>query len=156
MRLTLVRNATVIVELGGKRLLVDPMLDDAARREAVMSAVRTAFKPEFLNRLDDVILFEALGVEELSRIVDLQVTHLARRLADRRLTLTVTPAARDWLALTGYDPMYGARPLRRLVQSSIGDKLAKEVLSGEVQDGDEVLVDLDKTSDTLEIGPVRA
>ena len=121
-----------------------------------MAAVRSSFKPEFLNRLDDVILFDALGTDELSRIVDLQVAHLARRLADRRLTLTVTPAARDWLALTGYDPLYGARPLRRLVQSAIGDKLAKEVLSGEVQDGDEVLVDLDETSDSLVIGPVRA
>ncbi|ACZ83549.1 ATP-dependent chaperone ClpB [Streptosporangium roseum] len=151
------RNVILILTSNiGSQFLVDPKLDKDAQQKAVMDAVRNSFKPEFLNRLDDVILFEALGVEELSRIVDLQVTHLARRLADRRLTLTVTPAARDWLALTGYDPMYGARPLRRLVQSSIGDKLAKEVLSGEVQDGDEVLVDLDKTSDTLEIGPVRA
>jgi ATP-dependent Clp protease ATP-binding subunit ClpB len=107
-----------------------------------MGAVRGAFKPEFLNRLDDVILFDALGSEELTRIVDLQVDRLARRLAERRLTLDVTPAAREWLALTGYDPLYGARPLRRLVQSAIGDKLAKAVLSGAVVDGDTVLVDL--------------
>ncbi|GAA4235448.1 ATP-dependent Clp protease ATP-binding subunit ClpB [Streptosporangium album] len=151
------RNVILILTSNiGSQFLVDPKLERDAQQKAVMDAVRTSFKPEFLNRLDDVILFDALGVEELSRIVDLQVTHLARRLADRRLTLTVTPAARDWLALTGYDPMYGARPLRRLVQSSIGDKLAKEVLSGEVRDGDEVLVDLDKANDTLEIGPVRA
>ncbi|MDP9863552.1 MULTISPECIES: ATP-dependent chaperone ClpB [Streptosporangium] len=151
------RNVILILTSNiGSQYLVDPALENGAKREAVMNAVRSSFKPEFLNRLDEVILFDALGVEELSRIVDLQVTHLARRLADRRLTLTVTPAARDWLALTGYDPLYGARPLRRLVQSSIGDKLAKEVLSGEVQDGDEVLVDLDKANDTLEIGPVRA
>jgi ATP-dependent Clp protease ATP-binding subunit ClpB len=107
-----------------------------------MGAVRSSFKPEFLNRLDDVILFDALGSEELAQIVDLQVERLALRLADRRLTLEVTPAAREWLSLTGYDPLYGARPLRRLVQSAIGDKLARAVLSGEVVDGDKVLVEL--------------
>ncbi|MEV8636082.1 ATP-dependent chaperone ClpB [Streptosporangium sp. NPDC051023] len=148
------RNVILILTSNiGSQFLVDPSLDRETQRKAVMDAVRGSFKPEFLNRLDEVILFDALGTEELSRIVDLQVAHLAKRLADRRLTLTVTPAARDWLALTGYDPLYGARPLRRLVQSAIGDKLAKEVLSGEVQDGDEVLVDLDETSDTLAIGP---
>ncbi|MDP9847332.1 ATP-dependent chaperone ClpB [Streptosporangium lutulentum] len=140
----------------GSQFLVDPKLDKETQRKTVMDAVRNAFKPEFLNRLDDVILFDALGTEELSRIVDLQVAHLAARLADRRLTLTVTPAARDWLALTGYDPLYGARPLRRLIQSAIGDKLAKQVLAGEVHDGDEVLVDLDEANDTLAIGPVMA
>ncbi|MEU4533691.1 ATP-dependent chaperone ClpB [Streptosporangium sp. NPDC023825] len=150
------RNVILILTSNiGSQFLVDPGMAKEAQRTAVMAAVRNAFKPEFLNRLDDVIQFDALGTEELSRIVDLQVLHLARRLADRRLTLTVTPAARDWLALTGYDPLYGARPLRRLVQSAIGDKLAKEVLSGEVQDGDEVLVDLDEASDSLLIGPVR-
>ncbi|MEU4408322.1 ATP-dependent chaperone ClpB [Streptosporangium sp. NPDC023963] len=150
------RNVILILTSNiGSQFLVDPGMAKEAQRTAVMAAVRNAFKPEFLNRLDDVIQFDALGTEELSRIVDLQVVHLARRLADRRLTLTVTPAARDWLALTGYDPLYGARPLRRLVQSAIGDKLAKEVLSGEVQDGDEVLVDLDEASDSLRIGPVR-
>ncbi|MEV7009601.1 ATP-dependent chaperone ClpB [Streptosporangium sp. NPDC051022] len=148
------RNVILILTSNiGSQFLVDPSLDRETQRKAVMDSVRGSFKPEFLNRLDDVILFDALGTEELSRIVDLQVNHLARRLADRRLTLTVTPAARDWLALTGYDPLYGARPLRRLVQSAIGDKLAKEVLSGEVQDGDEVLVDVDEASDTLVIGP---
>ncbi|MEU8386287.1 AAA family ATPase, partial [Streptosporangium sp. NPDC048865] len=151
------RNVILILTSNiGSQFLVDPGMAKEAQRAAVMAAVRSSFKPEFLNRLDDVIQFDALGTEELSRIVDLQVVHLARRLADRRLTLTVTPAARDWLALTGYDPLYGARPLRRLVQSAIGDKLAKEVLSGEVQDGDEVLVDLDETNDSLAIGPVRA
>ncbi|MER5622970.1 ATP-dependent chaperone ClpB [Streptosporangium sp. NPDC002544] len=151
------RNVILILTSNiGSQFLVDPSMAKEDQRTAVMAAVRSSFKPEFLNRLDDVIQFDALGTEELSRIVDLQVTHLARRLADRRLTLTVTPAARDWLALTGYDPLYGARPLRRLVQSAIGDKLAKEVLSGEVQDGDEVLVDLDEASDSLNIGPVRA
>ncbi|GLW08903.1 chaperone protein ClpB [Microtetraspora sp. NBRC 13810] len=150
------RNTILILTSNlGSQFLVDPTLDGTAKREAVMGMVRSAFKPEFLNRLDDVILFDALGTEELARIVDLQVASLARRLADRRLTLTVTPAARDWLALTGYDPLYGARPLRRLVQSAIGDRLAKEVLSGTVQDGDEVVVDLDAAGDTLSVGPAR-
>src|ERR671921_2780876 len=106
-----------------------------------MDVVRASFKPEFLNRLDDVIVFDALGTDELSRIVDLQVSRLARRLADRRLTRTVTDAAREWLSLTGFDPVYGARPLKRLVQTAIGDKLARALLSGEVRDGDEVVVD---------------
>jgi ATP-dependent Clp protease ATP-binding subunit ClpB len=151
------RNVILILTSNiGSQFLVDPNLDKETQRKTVMDAVRNAFKPEFLNRLDDVILFDALGMEELSRIVDLQVTHLADRLADRRLTLTVTPAARDWLALTGYDPLYGARPLRRLIQSAIGDQLARQVLSGTVHDGDEVLVDLDEANDVLAIGPVMA
>jgi hypothetical protein len=103
--------------------------------------VRSTFKPEFLNRLDDVVVFDALGTEELARIVDLQIASLARRLQARRLTLTVSDAARDWLTLTGFDPVYGARPLRRLVQKAIGDTLARALLSGDVRDGDEVVVD---------------
>ena len=106
-----------------------------------MDVVRAHFKPEFLNRLDDVVIFRALGTEELAGIVDIQVGVLARRLADRRLTLRVTEAAREWLALNGFDPVYGARPLRRLVQSAIGDQLARALLSGEIRDGDEVVVD---------------
>ncbi|GAA1269599.1 chaperone protein ClpB [Planotetraspora silvatica] len=150
------RNTILILTSNiGSQFLVDPKLESDAKREAVLNAVRGAFKPEFLNRLDDVIVFDALGTEELSQIVDLQVSRLARRLADRRLTLTVSPAARDWLALTGYDPLYGARPLRRLVQSAIGDKLAKELLSGEIRDGEEVIVDLDEAGDTLSIRPAR-
>ncbi|WP_424528490.1 ATP-dependent chaperone ClpB [Sphaerisporangium viridialbum] len=146
------RNTILILTSNiGSQYLVDPTLDTPVKRDKVMQAVRGSFKPEFLNRLDDVILFDALGSEELSQIVELQVARLARRLSDRRLTLTVTPAARDWLALTGYDPMYGARPLRRLVQSAIGDKLAKSLLSGEIHDGDEVTVDLDAAGDTLTV-----
>jgi len=118
-----------------------------------MGVVRATFKPEFLNRLDDVIIFDALTTDDLTRIVDLQVSRLARRLADRRLTLDVTPAAREWLAVTGFDPLYGARPLRRLVQSAIGDQLAKELLSGEIADGDTVLVDLDEAADALVVSP---
>jgi ATP-dependent Clp protease ATP-binding subunit ClpB len=125
----------------GSVYLVDPSLDAAAKRAAVMAAVQAAFKPEFLNRLDDIVLFDPLGIEELTRIVDLQVDRLGDRLHDRRLTLDVTPAAREWLALTGFDPAYGARPLRRLVQKEIGDRLARELLSGQVRDGDTVLVD---------------
>lgn len=127
----------------GSHFLVDPLLDDAAKREAVMGAVRAAFKPEFLNRLDDVVLFDALTLAELGSIVDLQVARLAERLADRRLALEVTPAARDWLAIEGFDPAYGARPLRRLVQREIGDRLARMLLAGEVQDGGAVTVDRD-------------
>jgi ATP-dependent Clp protease ATP-binding subunit ClpB len=140
----------------GSQYIADPALDEAAKQEAVMSVVRATFKPEFLNRLDDVILFDALSTEELTEIVDLQVARLARRLADRRLSLTVTPAASEWLAVTGFDPVYGARPLRRLIQSAIGDQLAKELLAGEITDGDTVLVDLDPAADALKVGAARA
>jgi ATP-dependent Clp protease ATP-binding subunit ClpB len=114
-----------------------------------MKVVQATFKPEFLNRLDDVILFDSLTTEELSRIVDLQVARLGKRLGDRRLMLQVTPGAREWLALTGFDPIYGARPLRRLIQSAIGDQLARALLSGQIVDGDRVEVDLDPASDAL-------
>ena len=131
----------------------DPSLSGEQRRDRVMEVVRGAFKPEFLNRLDEVVLFDALGTEELARIVDLQVTSLAHRLADRRLTLTVTDAARAWLTVTGYDPVYGARPLRRLVQSAIGNELARALLSGDINDGDEVVVD--RVGDALEVRPAK-
>jgi ATP-dependent Clp protease ATP-binding subunit ClpB len=144
------RNTILILTSNiGSAFIADPALDDDAKRDAVMGVVRTTFKPEFLNRLDDIILFDALSTEELTQIVDLQVARLARRLADRRLTLTVTPAAREWLAVTGFDPVYGARPLRRLVQSAIGDQLAKGLLSGGITDGDTVFVDLDAAADAL-------
>jgi ATP-dependent Clp protease ATP-binding subunit ClpB len=120
------------------------MLSDEAKREAVMSSVRAAFKPEFLNRLDDVVVFDALSLEEIGRIVDLQVATLARRLTDRRLALDVTPAAREWLSIEGYDPAYGARPLRRLIQKEIGDRLARGLLAGQIHDGDTVTVDIDE------------
>jgi ATP-dependent Clp protease ATP-binding subunit ClpB len=126
----------------GSQFLVDPLLDSAAKRAAVMSAVRAAFKPEFLNRLDDVVLFDALSLNELGSIVELQIEKLAERLAERRLTLDVSPAAREWLAIEGFDPAYGARPLRRLVQREIGDRLARMLLAGEVHDGGTVSVDL--------------
>jgi ATP-dependent Clp protease ATP-binding subunit ClpB len=125
----------------GSQFLVDPTLDATAKRNAVMAAVHASFKPEFLNRLDEVVLFDPLSVEELSRIVELQVKELGERLKGRRLNLEVTEGARAWLAVTGFDPAYGARPLRRLVQREIGDRLAKAILAGEITDGDTVLVD---------------
>ncbi|MHA7179070.1 ATP-dependent chaperone ClpB [Arthrobacter sp. MDB2-24] len=125
----------------GSQFLVDPALDDAAKRSAVMSAVNANFRPEFLNRLDDVVIFDPLSLDELSRIVELQVRSLGERLRDRRLELDVSAAASEWLALTGFDPAYGARPLRRLVQREIGDRLAKGILAGEIIDGDTVVVD---------------
>jgi ATP-dependent Clp protease ATP-binding subunit ClpB len=151
------RNTILILTSNlGSQFIADPALDDRAKRDAVMTVVRSTFKPEFLNRLDDVILFDALNTEELTEIVDLQVARLARRLSDRRLTLTVTPAAREWLAVTGFDPVYGARPLRRLIQSAIGDQLARQILAGEISDGDTVLVDLDPGADALTVSPAAA
>ena len=125
----------------GSQFLVDQAMPDEEKREAVMATVRASFKPEFLNRLDDIVLFDALTLEELSEIVELQVARLRSRLADRRIVLDVTPAAAEWLAFEGYDPAYGARPLRRLVQREIGDQLARLMLSGEVTDGATVTVD---------------
>jgi ATP-dependent Clp protease ATP-binding subunit ClpB len=146
------RNTILILTSNlGSQFIADQALGEEAKRDAVMGVVQATFKPEFLNRLDDVILFDALSTDELSQIVDLQVTRLGRRLAARRLTLQVTPAAREWLALTGFDPIYGARPLRRLIQSAIGDQLARALLSGSISDGENVRVDLDQSSDTLTI-----
>lgn len=133
----------------GSQYLIDPVMAPEDKKEAVLSAVRVAFKPEFLNRLDEIVVFDPLTTEELGHIVELQVRQLATRLADRRITLEVTEAAREWLALTGYDPAYGARPLRRLVQREIGDRLATALLSGGVRDGDTVVVDRDGDKDQL-------
>jgi ATP-dependent Clp protease ATP-binding subunit ClpB len=126
----------------GSVFINDPTLDEDAKREAALRAARDHFKPEFLNRLDDIVVFSSLGSEQLGAIVDLQVDRLAKRLADRRLTLEVTDGAREWLAISGFDPVYGARPLRRLVQTAIGDPLARALLGGEIRDGDVVLVDV--------------
>jgi ATP-dependent Clp protease ATP-binding subunit ClpB len=151
------RNTILILTSNlGSQYIADPSLDEAATRDKVMSVVRATFKPEFLNRLDDVIVFDALTTAELTEIVDLQVRRLASRLAGRRLTLEVTAAAREWLAVTGFDPVYGARPLRRLIQSAIGDKLARGLIAGEITDGDKVLVDLDDATDSLRVDPERA
>ena len=125
----------------GSQALMDPVAGEAEKRETVMQAVRGAFKPEFLNRLDDIIVFDPLSLDEIGQIVDLQVAQVAARLASRRIALDVTPGARDILAVEGYDPAYGARPLRRLIQREIGDQLARMLLSGEVHDGDTVTAD---------------
>ena len=153
------RNTILILTSNlGSQFIADPNLNETAKHQSVMSVVQKTFKPEFLNRLDDIILFDALTVGELTEIVDLQVTRLARRLADRRLILTVTPAAKEWLAMTGFDPVYGARPLRRLIQSAIGDQLARGLLSGQIADGDTVTVDRDpgESADALTRGAPAA
>lgn len=126
----------------GSPILIDPTLTVEQKREQVMALVRTAFRPEFLNRLDDIVMFTALSEDDLAQIVELSVDALQRRLKDRRLTLAVTPDARAWLAERGYDPIFGARPLRRLIQSEIQDRLAMALLSGGVHDGDIVRVDV--------------
>ena len=125
----------------GSQFLVNEDMDADAKKKAVMDAVHMNFKPEFLNRLDDIVMFHPLTREELGGIVDIQVAGVSRRLTDRRITLDVTDSAREWLANTGYDPAYGARPLRRLVQTEVGDQLARMLLAGKVHDGDTVLVD---------------
>ena len=125
----------------GSQYLVNPDLSEQEKRDAVMNAVHTQFRPEFVNRLDELVIFHPLTRQELGKIVDLQVKQVASRLTDRRITLDVTESAREWLADTGYDPAYGARPLRRLVQTEVGDQLARMLLAGKVKDGETVLVD---------------
>ncbi|PZS25078.1 MAG: ATP-dependent chaperone ClpB, partial [Pseudonocardiales bacterium] len=146
------RNTILIMTSNlGSGFISDPTMNEARRRDAVMAVVREHFKPEFLNRLDDIVIFDALTTDELASIVGLQVDQLARRVAGRRITLQVTDAAREWLAITGFDPVYGARPLRRLVQSAIGDSLAKALLTGDARDGDTVVVDHEAARDGLMI-----
>jgi ATP-dependent Clp protease ATP-binding subunit ClpB len=146
------RNVILILTSNlGSQFLADQTLNQETKRNAVMGVVRNAFKPEFLNRLDEIVVFDALGTEELAKIVEINLGRLNKRLADRRITVQVTQAAKDWLAMTGFDPVYGARPLRRLIQTSIEDRLARKVLSGEVHEGDTVVFDVDETSDGLVI-----
>ena len=138
------RNVILIMTSNlGSQYMADQSLNAETKREAVMTVVRQAFKPEFLNRLDEIVVFDPLGTDELARIVDIQLRRLNARLADRRISVEVTQAGKDWLALTGFDPVYGARPLKRLVQTTVEDALAKRVLSGEVTDGDTVHFDVD-------------
>ncbi|MFK0236596.1 ATP-dependent chaperone ClpB [Streptomyces vinaceus] len=137
------RNTILILTSNlGSQFLMDPATSTEDKKARVLEVVRASFKPEFLNRLDDLVVFSALSAAELARIAELQIAGLARRLAERRLTLDVTPGALAWLADEGNDPAYGARPLRRLIQTAIGDRLAKEILAGEVRDGDTVRVDV--------------
>ncbi len=126
----------------GSPILIDPTLSPDEKREQVMALVHQAFRPEFLNRLDDIVMFSALSQDDLAQIVELSIDQLHDRLRDRRLTLAVTPDARSWLAERGYDPMFGARPLRRLIQTEVQNKLATALLSGGVHDGDLVRVDV--------------
>ncbi|SDO47413.1 ATP-dependent Clp protease ATP-binding subunit ClpB [Nakamurella panacisegetis] len=151
------RNVVLILTSNlGSQFIVDPALDDKQTHDAVMATVRSKFKPEFLNRLDDIVFFNALDIQQIGSIVDIQVAALAKRLAARRLTLNVTDGAREWLAIEGFDPLYGARPLRRLIQSAIGDQLARELLAGTTRDGDEVLVDAVEGESRLVVGAVHS
>lgn len=144
------RNTLLILTSNlGSNFLVDPLLEPEKKRDSVMAVVRSAFKPEFLNRLDEVVLFDALTLPELTHIVDLQLGLLEKRLAARRIAISVTDDAKQWLAETGYDPAYGARPLRRLIQTAIGDPLAKMLIAGEVTDGSAVTVDRPADGDGL-------
>jgi ATP-dependent Clp protease ATP-binding subunit ClpB len=146
------RNVILILTSNlGSQYLVDQTLSLEAKEEAVNAMVRQSFKPEFLNRLDDIVIFSVLSKDDLAQIVELYIDRLSRRLQDRRLELAVTPDARAWLAERGFDPIYGARPLRRLMQHEIDDKLATALLGGEIRDGDTVRVDLDSDNDTLTI-----
>ncbi|MGY3337213.1 ATP-dependent Clp protease ATP-binding subunit ClpB [Streptomyces filamentosus] len=148
------RNTILILTSNlGSQYLVEPLTGDEEKKQQVLEVVRASFKPEFLNRLDDLVVFSALDRAELGRIARLQIDRLARRLADRRLTLDVTPEALEWLAEEGNDPAYGARPLRRLIQTAIGDRLAREILAGEVRDGDTVRVD--RVGDGLIVGAAQ-
>ncbi|MEV6668657.1 ATP-dependent chaperone ClpB [Streptomyces sp. NPDC051162] len=160
------RNTILILTSNlGSTYLVDPLLKEDQKREKVLETVRASFRPEFLNRLDDLVVFHALGVGQLERIATIQIAHLQRRLADRRLTLDVTEPALHWLATLGQSPdapdgsapdlTYGARPLRRLVQTAIGDRLAKAILAGGIREGDTVKVDVDPAGDGLTVGPER-
>ncbi|GAA3333136.1 AAA domain-containing protein [Curtobacterium albidum] len=150
------RNTILILTSNlGSQFMTDLSLSDEQREEAVRELVQQAFRPEFVNRLDDIVVFQALTSDDLGQIVSLYVDRLARRLSDRRLELAVTPAARSWLADRGYDPVYGARPLRRLMQRQIDDRLARAILSGDVRDGDTVRVDVAAGGDELVVEPFQ-
>jgi len=150
------RNVILVLtsNLGSQLLVSD--LPDSAKKDAVLDVVRTHFKPEFLNRLDDIVVFDQLTTEELTGIVDVQLEALQNRLQGRRLSLRVTEGAREWLALNGFDPLYGARPLRRLIQTAIGDTLAKSLIAGEISDGDEVVIDVADDRSRLTLSSLQA
>ncbi|MEV8338674.1 AAA family ATPase [Leucobacter sp. NPDC077196] len=151
------RNVILILTSNlGSQYLIDPDMVWSDKESAVRETVRRAFKPEFINRLDEMVIFHPLSVADLAQIVELSIDRLQLRLADRRLTLAVTPDARSWLASRGYDPIYGARPLRRLMQKEIDDRLARAILSGEVRDGSAVRVDVAADGDGLELSVMPA
>ncbi len=144
------RNTILILTSNlGSQYLIDPDMAWSEKEEAVRETVRRAFKPEFVNRLDEMVIFHSLSQEDLGQIVELSIDRMQQRLSERRLTLAVTPAARSWLAERGYDPIYGARPLRRLMQREIDDRLARAILGGEAHDGDAVRVDVATDGDSL-------
>ena len=146
------RNVILILTSNlGSQFLIDPELDDEKKKQAVLTMVRAHFKPEFLNRLDDIVVFQALDRAELGQIVELNIDRLTERLAEKRLQLAVTPAARAWLADKGYDPIYGARPLRRLMQQQIDDQLANLILAGNIHDGSLVKVDYISGAEALSV-----
>lgn len=150
------RNTILILTSNlGSGYLVDPDLSWTDKRAAVNEAVRQAFKPEFINRLDDLVIFAPLTNDDLQRIVDITLERVSARLADRRLTLGVTPSARIWLSERGYDPIYGARPLRRLMQREIDDRLATALIEGTIVDGDNIVVDVNTDGDSLTVSPNR-
>ena len=149
------RNTILILTSNlGSQFLADQSLDEKAKFEAVMGVVRKAFRPEFLNRLDEIVMFDPLTTADLTHIVETTIAKLNRRLADRRISIDVTPAGKDWLALTGFDPVYGARPLRRLVQNTIEDLMARALLAGQITDGSTVTFDVDPDTDGLKIASV--
>ncbi|MBK8445181.1 MAG: ATP-dependent chaperone ClpB [Micropruina sp.] len=144
------RNVILIMTSNlGSQYLADPSLEPELKNQAVMGVVRQAFKPEFLNRLDEIVMFTPLDTADLSRIVDIQLGRLNARLADRRIHVEVSQAGKDWLALTGFDPVYGARPLKRLVQTTIEDAMARRMLGGEILDGDTIGFDVDADNSGL-------
>jgi ATP-dependent Clp protease ATP-binding subunit ClpB len=146
------RNVILILTSNlGSQFLIDPELTEEQKRLGVMDIVRSHFKPEFLNRLDDIVVFSALSREELGSIVEINIDRLLKRLESKRIQLAITPAARSWLASEGWDPIYGARPLRRLMQQQIDDQLANLVLAGSIHDGEIVKVDLNAQGSGLSL-----
>jgi ATP-dependent Clp protease ATP-binding subunit ClpB len=146
------RNVVIIMTSNlGSQFLADATLDPQAQRDAVLNVVRQSFRPEFLNRLDEIVIFDPLSQEDLAQIVDISLNRLNTRMADRRITVQVTDAGKEWLSLAGYDPVYGARPLRRLIQTAVEDQLARKLLSGAIMDGQTVRFDVTDARDALEI-----
>jgi ATP-dependent Clp protease ATP-binding subunit ClpB len=146
------RNVILIMTSNlGSQFLADPNLNADTKKQSVMGVVRQAFKPEFLNRLDEIVMFDPLSREDLTRIVDIQLARLNARLAERRISIEVSQAGKDWLSATGFDPVYGARPLKRLVQNAVEDPLARKVLAGEVSEGDVVRFDLNSAGSGLDV-----
>ncbi|MDN5980277.1 AAA family ATPase, partial [Bifidobacterium mongoliense] len=154
------RNVILIMTSNlGSQFMADPSMSPEERRNQVMAVVKDHFRPEFLNRLDEIVLFDELSREDLDKIVDISLDKLNRRLAERRISIDVSAAAREWLARTGYDPVYGARPLRRLIQTTVEDQLARAMLAGTISDDQKVSVDMNQAGDGVEVkgeAPVSA